>query len=79
MEIPSGQGWTNNIYHPKDNKERINEKRTLLGLQFETNLDFVFTLFSDAVGFFVHIKIGKELPKELKEKCEIIKTSHHII
>ena len=79
VEIPAGQGWSNNIYNPTNKTDKSNLHRTLLGLRFHTDKDDYFTFYSDAVGFFVRYQKGRELPKDLKDKCEKIeiKTPHN--
>ena len=71
--VPAGQGWTNNIYSPTDIAHKGYMNQTLLGLRFETQFQINFTLYSDAVGYFVLYQQGRQLPQIFKDNCEQIK------
>jgi hypothetical protein len=72
FQIPAGQGWTNNILMPNADQNNFDKKKVLLGLHFKTTTKNNFTLYTDAVGYFVLIQIGQQLPDILKNKCEQI-------
>jgi hypothetical protein len=69
IKVPAGMGWNNNIYKPTTHRNNGLYQVTL-GVQIETDKEVCFSLYTDAVGFFVLFYNGNDLPEELKGKCE---------
>lgn len=77
VKVPAGMGWNNNIYKPTiHQKEGL--YRATLGIQIETDNGVWFSLYTDAVGFFVLFHEGTELPEELNGKCEKRKIENNL-
>ncbi len=70
VEIPAGMGWNNILYNPVDMKEKKNYNQALLGLQFKTDKNIFFTLYTNSVGYSVLYEKGRKLPDELTGRCE---------